>query len=182
MRPGWPRLALRSRVRGGPAWPYFRLRWPHYEWPEVSKLLIQSHLVSFSLISYRRRWERGLAPKLGEPLRLERPSGVRRSGKLLIRFRLVPFRSISNRLREQGMRGPALGELLHSLCPRPQCLHPMLRIDLLSGVAGSGGTFNSVAFSCIWLHFLSSMPALGAGDARFPTSRERRWDSPQRRM
>ena len=34
-----------------------------------------------------------------EPLRLGRPSEVRRSGKLLIRFRLVPFRSVSCRLR-----------------------------------------------------------------------------------
>ena len=34
-----------------------------------------------------------------EPLRLGRPSEVRRSGKLLIQFRLVPFRSVSCRLR-----------------------------------------------------------------------------------
>ena len=113
---------------------------------------------------------------------MERPSGVRRGGKLLIRFRLVPFRSISNRLREQGMRGPAFGELYITPRPHLQRPHPMLRIDLSSGMAGSGETFNSVAFSCIWLHFLSSMPAMGAGDARFPPSRERRLDSLQRRM
>ena len=40
-----------------------------------------------------------------------------------------------------------------------------------SGVARSGGTFNSVAFDCISLHSLSSTRAR---DARFPPSRERR--------
>ena len=40
-----------------------------------------------------------------------------------------------------------------------------------SGVPRSGETFNSVSFSLIWSHFLSSAQA---GDARFPPSRERR--------
>ena len=52
MRPPWPRLALRSLVRGGPVWPYFRLRWPCQEWPGVAKPLIQLHSVAFGCIAY----------------------------------------------------------------------------------------------------------------------------------
>ena len=58
-----------------------------------------------------------------------------------------------------------------------------------SGVAGSGETFNSVAFGCISLHSLSPNPhpcldsslrwngGTGGRDARFPLSRERRGHS-----
>ena len=52
MRPEWPRLALRSLVRGGSAWPYFRLRWSRHEWPGVAKLLIRLHSVAFGCFSY----------------------------------------------------------------------------------------------------------------------------------
>ena len=50
MRPPWPRLALRSLVRDGPAGPGRGLGWPRHEWPGAAKLLFRSHLVSFSLI------------------------------------------------------------------------------------------------------------------------------------
>ena len=47
MGPRWPRLALRSLVRGGLAGPGCGPGWPRYEWPGVAKPLIQLHLVAF---------------------------------------------------------------------------------------------------------------------------------------
>ena len=47
MGPPWPRLALRSLVRGGPAGLGCGLGWPRQEWPGVAKPLIQLHLVAF---------------------------------------------------------------------------------------------------------------------------------------
>ena len=59
MRPGWPRLAHRSLVGGGPGWPslWFCLAtwWPHWASsgaPRSGGLLKGSHLVSFGLIPY----------------------------------------------------------------------------------------------------------------------------------
>ena len=129
MRPPWPRLALRSLVRGGPVWPYFRLRWPRQEWPGVAKLLIQLHSVAFGCIAYppnphpdplpegegtcrtggrgcevpprsrERRKEPVLHADGGAIPGVERSSGVHRSGKLLIQSHLVAFRLIPYRLR-----------------------------------------------------------------------------------
>ena len=59
MRPPWSRLALRSLVCGGPAWPCCRLWWPRHEWPGVEKLLIQLHFGSISFHSLSST--RGLA-------------------------------------------------------------------------------------------------------------------------
>ena len=50
MRPPWPRLALRSLVRAGPASPRCGLGWPRHEWPGVAKFLVRLHSVAFRLI------------------------------------------------------------------------------------------------------------------------------------
>ena len=64
MRPAWPRLALRSLVCAGPAWPRCGLGWPWlrirgqgWEWPGAAKLLIRFHFLPFRPIPYRLRGE-----------------------------------------------------------------------------------------------------------------------------
>ena len=52
MRPPWPRLALRSLVRGGPAGSGCGLGWPRHEWPGAAKLLNQLHSVAFRCFSH----------------------------------------------------------------------------------------------------------------------------------
>ncbi len=78
MGPPWPRLALRSLVRGGPAGPGCGLGWPRQEWPGVAKPLIQLHLVAFRCF----------------PVVYAGTRGAFRSGQPLIQSHLVSFRLI----------------------------------------------------------------------------------------
>ena len=137
MRPPWPRLALRSLVRGGPVWPYFRLRWPRQEWPGVAKLLIQLHSVAFGCIAY--------PPNPHPP-----PSpGGRRD---------LPSKP--------GMRGsPAFTGTTEGTGPtRRWRSHPRRGTVLRS--AQERQTFNSVSFGCISSHSLSSTRGLGMRGSR----------------
>ena len=101
MRPPWPRLALRSLVRAGPAGPGCGLGWPRQEWPRVANLLIQLHLVAFRCFS---------RPPNPHPDPLPEGEGIIQ-GDRIARF--------------PPSRGP-----LEVPCPRPEHPHPMLRIDL----------------------------------------------------
>ena len=125
MRPVWPRLALRLLVRAGPAWPCFgcgglitsgqeRQTFNSLPFASISTHSLSSVQAGGTLIpSSLLKGEGACSPLRGrrrEPLLhadgraipcMERPSGVRRSGKLLILFRFVPFRSISDRPNPQ---------------------------------------------------------------------------------
>ena len=116
MRPGWPRLALRSLVGGVPDMDSFGPR-----------------VASFGLCCSTFLGTRGRDRDARFPPSRERRglSGVRRSGKLLILFRFVPFRSIPCRLRGDDGWGSGVAKLLFRLqlvafrcipdCPNP---HP----------------------------------------------------------
>ena len=149
MRPPWPRLALRSLVRGGPAGP----GWPRQEWPGVAKLLIQSHFVSFPVVCAGR------------------PSARQGSHRAFL-WKVFVFGHFC-RYPTSGARGfsgvaksggpPIPWPDLARFTPRDLRSKPGMRGSRLhgndGGVANSGKTFNSVAFGCISLHFLSSEPS-----------------------
>ena len=146
MRPLWPRLALRSLVRGGPPGPGCGLGWLRYEWPGVTKLLIQLHLVAFGCIPYRLR---------GAGMRGSRlhgnDGGLGGVSILWLHLALLaPF-------TPSGEAGnvATVASFGTTLTPT-HCASVALDVATVAslGVARSGETFNSVAFGCIWLHSL----------------------------
>ena len=141
MRPPWPRLALRSLVRGGPAGPGCGLGWPRQECPGVAKPLIQLHLVAFGCISCRLRGAGMRRSREGrndeDQCSSQRRYGVMGScrwfggwayvgdGMAFGRFANRPYIQTGQDARFSLSRGP-----LEVPCPCPGHPHPMLRIDL----------------------------------------------------
>ena len=202
MRPPWPRLALRSLVRGGPVGPGCGLGWPRQECPGVAKLLIQLHLVAFRCFSYRLR---GAGMRRSRESRndedqcsSQRRYGVMGScrwfggwayvgdGMAFGRFANRPYIDTgtgcevrASRERRGGVNPGPIWPCLASFTPNDEAgneatvasfgtaltrtrwaswpwLWPWLAS---SGVPRSDETFNSVAFGCISLLFLSSEPS-----------------------
>ena len=121
------------------------------------ELLIQSHFLSFPLISYRLRGRWGMRPNL-HPRLLPGGEGTCRGvspGPIwpcLASF--TPTVEARNEATLASFGTPLTPTHRASMRPR----WPRLAS---SGVRRSGVTFNSVAFSCIWLHSLTSTRVVG---------------------
>ena len=145
-------LALRSPVRGGPPGPGCGLGWLRHEWPGVTKLLIQLHLVAFRCIPYRLRG----AGMRGSRLR-GNDGGL--GGEISILWLNLALLAPFTPSGEAGNEA-TVASFGTTLTPT-HCASVALDVARVAslGVARSGETFKTVSFSLIRSHFISSEPS-----------------------